>query len=75
MPTLYSLYRLYGKRWVRVGREQLSLGQAKRKWASHTAQLTFMGMQYSIRPVPKLEIRRQILEQYNSKNREGKHES
>jgi len=77
-PTLYSLFCLYGKRWVRVANEQLPVKQAKQKWKHLVSQHPLwdtMLPKYSIRPVPKSEIRRQILEQYNSKNREGKHES
>lgn len=60
---LYSLYRLYGKRWVRVSDKQLPLKNAKKTWPC-LVQLNLFGStaEYSLRPIPKLELRRQILE-------------
>ena len=76
MPTLYSLYRWYpSNRWCRVSFVMLPKDQAEARWEHKIKQGNLFHYQYSIRPIPKSEIRRQILEQYNSKNREGKHES
>jgi len=70
MARLYSLYRLYGNRWVRVAREQLPLREAHEKWSHLVSQNPLFYSilpKYSIRLIPKSEIRRQILQSIQNK--------
>lgn len=57
---LYSLYRLYGKRWVRVSPLALPVKEARKHWSKllDPVQLSFIGpqwqgVQYDVRQLPK----------------------
>jgi len=61
---LYSLYRLYGKRWVRVNDGEFEKEEAERIWKAKVSQGAFpyLNATYSIRPLPKAYLQKRQAE-------------
>ena len=55
---LYSLYRLYGKRWVRISNNAFPVKEARKYWAYKVSQSSFfVGEIYSVRRLPRWQRR------------------